>query len=66
MNNNDDEVQATVDLYVKATENDGQMVQVTEQPTSTSPADDASAAVKTKQQMDMARSILMNENGVVG
>ena len=65
MNNNDDEVQATVDLYVKATENDGQMVQGTEQPASTSPADDASV-VKTTQQMDMARSILMNENGVVG
>lgn len=64
--NNDDEVQATVDLYVKATENDGQMVKATEQPMGTSPADDASEAMTTRQQIDMARAILMNENGVVG
>lgn len=64
--NNEDEVRDTIDLYVKATENDGHMVQATEQPTRTSPADDASADTKTKQQLDIARSILMNENGVVG
>ena len=63
---NQDEVQPTVDLYVKATESDWRTVQApAQQPASAPPADAASAATETKQLMNVARSILMNENGTV-
>lgn len=61
---NQDDVQPTVDLYVKATENDWRTMQPPAQPASAPPAD-ASTATETKQLMNVARSILMNENGTM-
>ena len=61
---NKDEFEPAVDLYLKATENDWRTVQAPTEPPTTQPTEDSSAA-ETKELMNVARSILMNENGTV-
>lgn len=62
---NKDEIAPAVDLYIKATENDWRTVQAPEQTAPSQPTEGASEAAETTQLMNVARSILMNENGTV-
>ncbi len=60
---NKDEIEPAVELYVKATENDWRTVQT---PASATQTNETSAATaETKELMNVARSILMNENGTI-
>jgi hypothetical protein len=60
-----DEIQPSVELYVKATENDWRTVQTPAQAPATQTDGAAAATAETKELMTVARSILMNENGTI-
>ena len=62
---NQDELDPAVELYVKATENDWRTVRVPTQQAAPQPTDSSAAAIETHELMNVARSILMNENGTV-
>lgn len=69
--NNNDEAQSTLDLYIKATENDWRAVKAEDQKTDDTTlqeSTDVSVTEQTEKQelVDVARSILMNENGTIG
>ena len=69
--NNNDETQSTLDLYMKATENDWRAVK-TDKPQADNSALQENTEIKEAEQaekqelVDVARSILMNENGTIG
>jgi hypothetical protein len=62
---NKDEIEPAVELYVKATENDWRTIKTPAQPPAAQTDETSAATAETNELMNVARSILMNENGTI-